>query len=74
MKNLFHSLNSAVSELIWYLILQGLFLLIFAILALFYPFFLVIIVCFLLICLAVLSIYFGFKVWGVKRKIDKLLK
>lgn len=74
MKDLYQSFNSAICELIWFLLLQGLFLIIFAALALFYPYFLVIIVALLFICLAVLSVYFGFKVWGVKRKLDKLMK
>jgi len=74
MKNLYHSFNLAVCELIWFLILQGIFLFVFAILALFYPYFLVVIVAFLLICLAVFSIYFGFKIWRIKKRLDKLMK
>jgi len=74
MKDLYKSFNEAVVELIWFLILQGLFLLGFAVLALFYPYFLVVIVAFLLICLAVISVYFGFKVWGVKRRLDKIVR
>lgn len=73
MKNLAHGVNAAVSELVWYLVLQGVFLLVFAVLALFYPYFLVIIVAFLLICLAVISLYFGFKVWAVQRRVKKFL-
>ena len=74
MKNLYKHFNYAMIELIWFLMLQGLFLLFFAVLALFYPYFLVIIVAFLLICLAVLSVYFGCKVWMIKRKVDRLMK
>jgi cellulose synthase/poly-beta-1,6-N-acetylglucosamine synthase-like glycosyltransferase len=74
MKDLYHHFNLALTELIWFLILQGVVLIIFAVLALFYPYFLVIIVAFLLICLAVFSAYFGFKIWGVKRKLNKVIK
>jgi len=74
MKDLYKSFNDAICEFIWFLILQGIFLLAFAILVLFYPYALVIIVAFLLICLAVVSIYFGLKVWGVKKKLNKLMK
>lgn len=73
MKDLYHSFNAAVSELIWFLILQGLFFFFFAVVTLFYPYFLVIIVAFFLICSAVLSIYFGIKVWSIKRKVDKFI-
>ena len=36
--------------------------------------FLVIIVAFLLICMAVLSIYFGFKVWFIRNKVAKFMR
>jgi hypothetical protein len=43
-------------------------------LVLFYPYFLVILVAFLLICLSVLSCYFGIRVYLGKRKIEKIIK
>ena len=74
MKNLYHSFHATVMELIWFLMLEGLVFIGCAILVLFYPYFLVIIVAFLLICMAVLSIYFGFKVWFIRNKVAKFMR
>lgn len=74
MKDLYKSFQAILSEIIWFLILQGIFLLVFTVLILFFPYALVILVALLLICLAVVSLYFGYKVMKVKMAISKLKK
>ncbi|MFA5358900.1 MAG: hypothetical protein WC310_03720 [Patescibacteria group bacterium] len=74
MKDLLSGFKTVLLEMIWFFILQGIFFFAFAIFTLFYPFALVIVVAFFLVCMAVLYIYFGCKIWLIRHKINKFLK
>ncbi|MFA5076371.1 MAG: hypothetical protein WC480_03060 [Patescibacteria group bacterium] len=74
MKRVYQNFQDILSEVMWFFVVQGIFLLAFAVLVLFYPFALIILVALLLICLAVVSLYFGYKILKVKMTVNKIKK
>ncbi len=73
MRDVTAGFHSFLNEVIFLLILDGIFAIIFAVLIFFYPPLLVALAVFLLVLYGVFAIYFGLRVWGIKRKVQKFL-
>ncbi len=74
MENLFKKINKKINGIIWSLISTGIILLLLSILIVWIDFVLPLIVAMTVLMIAYIFIYSGFKLWSLKKDIEKHFK
>jgi len=74
MQELYRHLHASLAHLTGYFFLQGLVILAFAVLIIFYPYAAVVLLAFLLIVLALVSLYFAYRVVVLMRFLAEVKK